>query len=346
MKLVGASATRFCKKPNPAHWAFLLFGDDDGVVSDASLSLRMALSGKHSDTETISLDQDHIKREPALLFDALEARSLLGNDRLIRIATTGDKISALLIEAMKLGEEQPERFGAKLIITAGILPKRSKLRAAYEGAKHASALQFFSDNSSDLTVFTREKLASHTVEITEDALARFTSELPGHRGLANQEIEKLALYGHGLSRPISVDDIDKLSTIDTDHALHELITATLSGNIAATLSGLDRLMMAGTSPIAILRGLQRETLRLVQAHGLVGSGGDIGMKLKPPVFKQAWPGFRKIMSLWPPKRLTRILERIYESEANIKSAGPTGSAIISRLINELAEVAARTAQRT
>jgi len=89
VKQVGAQAARFCKKPDPSIWAFLLFGDDAGIISDASLSLRIALSGKRSDVETITLDQDQIKREPAILFDALEARSLLGNDRIIRIATTG-----------------------------------------------------------------------------------------------------------------------------------------------------------------------------------------------------------------------------------------------------------------
>ena len=344
MKLVGAGADRFCKKPDPAQWAFLLFGDDEGVIADASLSLRTALSAKRSDTETISLDQDQIKREPAVLFDALEARSLLGNDRLIRVATTGDKISSLLIEAMKLGEENKGRFDAKLIITAGILPKRSKLRAGFEAAKHATALHFFSDNAGDLNALMREKLAMYGVEISEDALVLFTNELPGHRGLANQEIEKLALYGHGLSRPVDVNDIRKLSTVDGEHALHELVSATLSGEIDTALSGLDRLIIAGTSPIAILRGLQRETTRLMQAHALAGSGGEIGMKLRPPIFKQIWPAFRKLMSLWPPKRLARILERVYECESDIKIAGPTGNAIIRKLINELSQVAARTAQ--
>jgi len=65
------------------------------------------------------------------------------------------------------------------------------------------------------------------------------------------------------------------------------------------------------------------------------------MKLKPPVFKNAWPAFRKQMSVWSPKRLARILERIYEAEEMIKSAGPTGNAVISRLIGELSNAASK-----
>jgi len=191
-----------------------------------------------------------------------------------------------------------------------------------------------------LSAIARAALTAQNVEIEDDALALLVSELPGHRGMANQEIEKLALYGHNLGRAISSQDIRTLSTVDTDHALYELVGAVLGGNIAAAETGLDRLKISGTSPISILRGLQREVGRLMQAHALSGSGGEVGMKLRPPVFKSDWPVFRSKMTLWTPKRLARIIERIYDAEATIKSSGPMGDAIIRKLISELSNVAA------
>ena len=339
MKLAGAQAVRYCKKPDPGCWAFLLFGNDDGVVSDAAIALRVALSGKRSDTENITLDEDDIRREPALLFDALEARSLLGNDRIIRVRTTGDKIASLLLEAIALGDESVNRFDSKMIVTAGGLQKRSKLRTHIEAAKHAMAMHFYEDETGDVAELARKKLGEHQVEIEQDALALLVSELPGHRGMANHEIEKLALFGHRLDRAISTRDVRALSTTDIDHALHELIDATLGGHVGAAHSGLDRLMVAGNSPIAVLRGFQREATRLLQAHALMGTGGEVGMKLRPPVFKNAWPAFRQKLAIWSPKRLTRILERIYEAEEIIKSAGPTGEAILQRLIADLSQAA-------
>ena len=144
-----------------------------------------------------------------------------------------------------------------------------------------------------------------------------------------------------MGRAISIEDIRILSSIDTDHALYELVASTLGGDLKAAQLGLDRLTISGTSPISILRALQRETARLLQAHALSGSGGDIGMKLRPPVFRNLWPSFRKQMTMWPPRRLARILERIYDAEAQIKQAGPTGDAIIRKLIGELSLVAAK-----
>ena len=342
MKLVGAQAHRFCKKPDPKIWAVLLFGNDNGVVADGAQALRLAFSDKTDDAETITLDQDHIRREPNILFDALEARSLLGNRRIIKINVSGDKISSLLLEAIALGEAHADRFEAKLIITAGALAKRSKLRAKMETCQHSAALQFFEDELTDIGARTRDKLSADGLEIEEEALALFIAELPGHRGLANQEMEKLALYGRGLGRALSSKDIRILSTSDIDHALHDLISATLAGQVHAAQSGLERITLAGTSPISILRALQRESNRLLLAHTLMGTGGgDIGMKLKPPVFKNKWPAFRATLALWSPKRLARVLERIHDAEAQIKTAGPIGAAIIQKLIGDLASAAER-----
>ncbi|MEO0883211.1 MAG: DNA polymerase III subunit delta [Pseudomonadota bacterium] len=340
MRLAGPQAVRFCASPKPDIWAFLVFGDDEGVVMDNALALRTALAGKAPETEFITLDEDEVKKDPPVLFDALEARSLLGAKRIIRVRTTSEKASSLILEAVALGEADPQRFDAPLIITAGALAKRSKLRSTIESAKHAAALHLYADTSENMGNLVRQKLSESGIEIDADALALFTTDLPGHRGLANQEIEKLSLYGQNLDRPLNTTDIRSLSTTDIDHALTDLVRSTLKGENAEAAAGLDRLTIAGTSPISILRALQREAARLLQAHQLAGSGGDIGMKLRPPVFKSDWPAFRTLMSIWSPKRLSRTLERIYDAEATIKTAGPLGDALIRQLLLDLSRAAA------
>ena len=77
----------------------------------------------------------------------------------------------------------------------------------------------------------------------------------------------------------------------------------------------------------------------------MGGGGDIGMKLRPPVFKSDWPAFRTLMSLWSPRRLARTLERIFDAEASIKTAGALGDALIRQLILDLSRAAAAAKPR-
>ena len=186
MKLAGSKAEVFIQKPNPDFWAVLTFSEDEGVANDAARAI-LSMCGE---LELISLDEDAIKREPALLFDALEAQSLLGDERAIRVRTSGDKIAALLLEALKMADETPGRFAAKLIVSAGALQKRSKLRAGFEAAQYAMALQLFADDVSDVADLVNTALKESGASAEPGVIEAFVGDLPGHRGLARQEIEK------------------------------------------------------------------------------------------------------------------------------------------------------------
>ena len=342
MKAAGAAALKFARKPQPNIWAALVFGDDDGVVGDVTRLLLKAWTPKGAGVEIISLDEDAIKREPAILFDALEAQSLLGDTRLLRLSVSGEKLSPLILEAFALGEKEAGRFAAKWVIQAGSLKAKSKLRATAETAASVMALQTFPDEVGDLSALTLEELKRHRAEIDPDALAAFTASLPGHRALAHAEIEKLCLYSRGLGRPLSLADIRSLSATDVDHAVDDLIIAALSGDMSRAVVELDKLLITGTSAITVYRGVQREVSRMLAAHSAMASGGGyVGMQLRPPVWKTDWPAFHGRLSKWPPQRLTRTLEKVYDAECLAKLAGRSAEPAMRILILEITRVAAR-----
>lgn len=339
MKLAGREAETFAAKPKPSIWGALIFGEDDGVVADTAGTL-IANWCETPATDVQTFEDDAVRSDPASLFDALEARSLLGGDHVVRVRTRGDKIAAHLIKVLETGNEGPDRFGAKLVITADALRKKSKLRTGFEASRTAAALQVFTDSSDDIAALITSTLTADNLSIDPDALGQLAATLPGHRALARAEIEKLALYGRGLSRPLLLDDIRALSASDIDHAVSDLVTATLSGDTSLALTELDRLDHAGTSPITVLRALQREADRMIAAHGLIGGGSaNIGMKLRPPVWQSEWAGFQTRLRKWPVKRLAAVLERIYDAEQMAKSAGPAASPALRVLVWNLSKAA-------
>ena len=336
MKLSGKRAESFLQKPDPACWAVLIFSEDEGVASDGARSILSAWG----DLELITLDDDSIKRDPALLFDALEAQSLLGDDRAIRIRTNGDKIAALLLEAVGMADQSPGRFAARMVISSGGLQKRSKLRAGFEAASSAAAVQLFEDDAGNIADLVRSALAEAGAKTEPGVIETFTGDLPGHRGLARQEIEKLCLYAYNLDRPISIEDIHKLNSTDIDQALGFAIVSALDGQAQQSMQMLDRVLVTGASPITVLRAIQRESQRLLQAYELGGLQGNIGMKLRPPVWQSEWPAFSRRLRNWSPKRIARIIERVYEAEQQVKTAGPSGQAVLRILMKDIARVAA------
>ena len=340
MLLKGKQAADFARKPKPSVWAVLAFGEDPGLSSDAAHALIKAWTPKGATMDVTTLDDDSIKKDPSLLFDGLEAVSLLGDPRVIRVRTSGDKIAALLIETIQKGDSQEEYYSARLIIEAGGLQKRSKLRAAAESAQSTACLQLFADDAGDIEQRVKSVLKAEGVEIIPEALALFVGDLPGHRNLANSEIEKLALYARGLGRPLDLNDVRALSATDVDHNLSAAIRAALDGKPALVHSTLDRLAVAGTSGISILRSLQFETMRMLDAQSRMACGqSNPGMKLRPPVWQSEWGMFSARLRKWPTKRLMRVMERIYEAEQQAKSGSGSADPVIRVLMNEIARAA-------
>ena len=67
---------------------------------------------------------------------------------------------------------------------------------------------------------------------------------------------------------------------------------------------------------------------MLEAQALQSQGGatNVGMKLKPPVWKSDWPAFQTRLRKWPTPRLTRLVERLHDLELMAKSPGGAGLA--------------------
>ena len=341
MKQQGSGAERFAKRPDPACKFVLIFGEDEGVVSDTSETL-IAAWQKADPSTVLTLDEDDVKREPSRLFDALEAVSLLGEGTIIRIRTKGEKLFSLMKEVLEIPEE---RVAAKLGLLSGTLNTRSKLRTAFEAAPNAAALHLFADSATDMSDLVRQFLTDQTIAIEEEALTFFVAGLPGHRSLANAEMEKLAVYAHNLGRPISVDDVRSLCETNADESARNAILLALNGSPELAQAEMDRVVDAGLSPISLIRMFEMEASRMLDAHALQGDsgGGNVGMKLKPPVWKSDWPAFQNRLRKWSVPRLTRLLERLHDLELMAKSPGGAGLAepATRELFTKLYQVAAR-----
>lgn len=341
MKLQGTSAERFAKRPDPACSFALVFGEDEGVVADTANALIKAWE-KETPSTILTLDEDDVKREPSRLFDALEAVSLLGDGTIIRIRTKGEKLFSLIKEVLALPEG---RVAAKLVLQNGSLNTRSKLRTAFEAAPNAAALHLFSDSAADMSELVTRFLSERAVSIEPDALSVFVSGLPGHRSLANAEMEKLATYAHNLGRAVAVTDVRALCETNADESARSAVLKALSGEPEAAQAEMDRVVDAGLSPISLVRMFEMEASRMLEAHALQGDsgGGNVGMKLKPPVWKSDWPAFQTRLRKWPAAHLARLVERLHDLELMAKSPGGAGLAepATRELFVTLYKVAAR-----
>ena len=344
MIIKAAALSGQLRKPDPDLWCMLVFGEDDGVVSDTADQIASAWSSSASGGgKVLTLNDDDIRREPGLLSEHVETGSLLGETDIIRIRTSGEKIAKPVLDLVEQADQSGAGFQNRLLILNGTLNKRSRLRTGIEAARLGAAVHVFADTDQSVRDLVQARLEADSVAIDLDALDRFAADLPGHRGLANQETEKLALFGRDLGRPVSLEDVRQLALTDADTSLRDMVRAALDGNASACLAEYDRVREAGTSAISILRLLELEVKRLIQARGLMGTGGNIGMKLKPPVWQSEWAAFRSRMDRWSAPALTRLLSAIHDHEVQAKQSGAAADAAIRvLLLNILRSAAARS----
>lgn len=338
MKLSGPKAHDFAARPAANIWAVIISCEDEGLAAELGETLYAAWAAREP-AERITLTEEDLARDAALLFERLEARSLLGERPILLLQLASERQSKYLVEAIEAAEARPGRYEAGLIIMTGELKKTSKLRKTAESAKFCAALQVFQDSDEDLAELARAQLARAGVTIDEAALARFLSALPSNRRLVRTELEKLELYARNLGRALTLDDITALSSSHSETDIADLIDTALTGQAGQMLAELDRLQSTNTSAITILRALQRDAVRLLDArHKGVGSSAA-AKQLRPPVWPDQWPVFRKKLSVWNEARLIRLIGRIEACEAQVKSAGPIGDASIRLFLNDVARAA-------
>ena len=142
------------------------------------------------------LTETDLDSDGARLADQLSAQSLMGGRRLVRLQLTGDRAAAdrAAAEALKAHADGAYNPDAFLIVEAGGLGKDSALRKAAEKAEACVAIPCYEDEPGDVARLVREALSKDKVGLNSEALELFVSRLPGERGVARQEIERLILY--------------------------------------------------------------------------------------------------------------------------------------------------------
>lgn len=160
------------------------------------------------------------------------------------------------------------------------------MKKKFGAATHASVIAFYEETDAERAVYAKALAKELGIAFDRDAEDYFLSALPHDRGLARQEIEKLALYAYELGRNVSVADLEALMAAEAESALDAAKSAAAQGKAAQAVESLARIdALSGVSALRAL--LRREPHQLRDARILIDSGmssDEAIAKLRPPVF--------------------------------------------------------------
>ena len=321
MKIASAGIRRFLDAPDKHIRAILLYGPNESFTHEAAQKLAAWAMGKSDDPYAITkLGEDDIKRDSARLADALAAQSLLGGPTIVWARIDGKAADAAIVDALE-GIERGEP-GGFLIVEAGELNSSAELVKAFGAAKKAAAIPFYEETEAERAAFARSLAKELNIVFDRDAEEAFLAALPSDRGLARQEIEKFALYAHGLGRKISTDDLAQLMASEAESALDAASLAAAQGRAAFAVEALARI--DALSGVSALRALLRRLHQLREARALVDEGmsaSDAIGKLRPPVFWKERDAVAAQTRLWTSKKLSAAYDVLWAAELRAKTAG-------------------------
>lgn len=321
-KIAGAAAIRrFLDKPDQATRAVLLHGPNESFVHEAAERLAAWALGASDDPYAITkLGEDEIKKDSARLADALAAQSLLGGPTIVWARVAGKAADDAILAALAaLEHDEPGGF---LIVEAGDLGSSAELVKAFNAASKAAAIAFYEETEAERAQFARAHAKERGLTFESGAEDVFLAALPSDRGLAKQEIEKLALYAHELKRAVSAGDIEALMASEAESALDAASLAAAQGRAAHAVESLARI--DALSGVSALRALLRRLHQLRDARLLIDGGtspADAVAKLRPPVFWKERDAVAAQARLWSAKKLNAAYDVLWAAELRAKTAG-------------------------
>lgn len=326
MKLTGRDAKAYFRKPDPEAAGALLFGADAMRVSMRRQELILALVGPEAEAEMrlARLSGADLRKEPALLQDAVKAQGFFPGPRAVFVEGATDGLADVFSAAL----EDWRPGDAQIIATAGQLAAKSKLRKLFEGHRAVYAAGIYDDppGRDEIEAMLRD---AGPVSLSEDGMgALLVLSRAVDPGDFRQTVEKLALYMRGSDAPASATDVEAVAPRTREAELDELLDIVADRQSAAIGVLLSRLYSQGVAPVGICIGTMRH-FRTLYAISTDPGGPASGIsKLRPPVFGPRRDKLLNQSRNWGVDSLQRVLSLLTETDLSLRSSSPAPSAAL------------------
>ncbi len=337
MKLVPSRIASFLSKPDPEVRVILVFGPDEGLVRERAARLAQAILPDLRDPfRSITLEALAIKKDPALLADEMASLSLIGGRRLVRVSGADEDLAEAVLSLLA-ALPQTENI---LLIEAGELKKKSRLRGACEESPLACAIACYVEEGSALERTVSDFLAREDIRAARDVVAALAGSLPPDTLAMRNELEKFALY---VGKGAVATRADVHAAIEDAGAaeLDALVFAVGAGEPGRAMQLIDRLYAEQMSAVAVLRAAQRHFLRIHWARAEMDKGvgaPEAVKRLKPPVFWKYESAMSAQLRRWSCARAEQALRRLYDAEAAVKRTGTPDLSYCAQVLLGLASL--------
>ena len=206
----------------------LFYGKNEGAKNEIISSLF-----DEKNTEIKNFDEKEILDNSSIFIENIQSKSLFEPIRIIQIKRASDKICKLLEE---IGSKNLEDIS--LIINAGILEKKSKLRSYFEKSKEYACVPVYPDTNETLSRLTLNFFKKEKIPISQANINLIVNKSSNDRQILLNELQKIKNFSLN-GRKLDKSNISKLINLIEDHNISELIDNCLAKNKKKTIDILN-----------------------------------------------------------------------------------------------------------
>ena len=306
---------------------YLFYGSNLGLIEETISKIFKPIFSKnivyHDETEILN-NTDQFK-------EAIFNKSFFENDKFIIINRASNKILDLIKEII---ESQIEDI--KIIIKAGVLEKKSKLRSYFEKEKDVVATPFYEDNYQSLSLIIQNFLRVEKINISNENINLIIERSKGNRTNIYNELEKISSYLRS-KKNINLQDLLKLTNLAENYNVSELVEQCLSKNVKKTVNILNENNQNTDENILILRSFLGKLKRLkILKINLENTRNidEVIASAKPPIFWKEKNLVKQQLNNWSLKDIKFLLNTVNDLELIIKKNNQIANYVTHNFILE------------
>jgi len=305
---------------------YLLHGKNEGLKNDCISKIL-----KKNNSKVFNYDEKQIKDETDTFYENIISGSLFESSKIIIINRATDKICEIIQDLMNR-----DLSNIKIIINAGILEKRSKLRSLFERKQDIVCIPIYPDTNETLAKLTATFFTKENITMSQQNINLIVEKCNGDRNNLVKELEKIRNYTEN-KKKLSTQEILKLINLSENYELSELIDNCLAKNDKKIKNILNENNYNNEDSILILRTFLSKAKKILKLAIKFKENKDINKTInsaKPPIFWKDKEIIKIQLRKWEPRKIEKLIQNIIDLELQIKKNYNNSVLIITNFILE------------
>ena len=305
---------------------YLLYGKNEGLKADCINQILEKNNGK-----VFNYEEKQIKDEIESFYENILSNSLFESEKIIIINRASDKIFETIQDLINRNITN-----IIIIINAGILETRSKLRSLFEKKDDLVCIPTYPDNNDTLSKLAVIFFRNENILISQENINLIIEKCNGDRNNLNNELNKIRNYAKD-KKKLSSQEILKLINLSENYEISELIDNCLALNKNKITKILSENNYNNEDCIIILRTFITKAKKILKLAIKLEENKDINKTInsaKPPIFWKDKEIVKVQLNKWKPDKIKELIKNINNVELEIKKNYNNSILIITNFILE------------